>query len=161
MNDAGEEQRTMHLEQLDYGDVDVATAIVAVQQAAYPLEAELIGFDRIPPLIETTDDVTALDMVIIGAINASGELLGLIGYERGDDLVDVDRLAVLPTHGGRGIATALLTEVHSREGDAPSFEVSTGAANAPAIGLYRKLGYREVDRFEIPDGPAMVTLRRP
>ncbi|MEO1056215.1 MAG: GNAT family N-acetyltransferase [Actinomycetota bacterium] len=150
----------MHLEHLDHRDIDVAAAIVAVQQAAYPLEAELIGFDRIPPLIETSDDIAALDLVIIGSIDTSGEMLGLVGYQRVDDLVDIDRLAVLPQCGGRGIATTLLTEVHEREHDAPIFEVSTGAANAPAIGLYRKLGYRRTGSFEIPDGPTMLTLRR-
>lgn len=151
----------MQLVQLDHRDVDVAAAIVAVQQAAYQIEAELIGFAEIPRLADTAADIAALDMVLIGAVDADDALVGLVGYQRVDDLIDIDRLAVLPTYGGRGIATTLLTEVHSRESDAPTFEVSTGAANAPAIGLYRKLGYCEVGRFEIPDGPAMVTLRRP
>ena len=128
---------------LDHRAADVAAAIVDVQRAAYRVEAELIGYDRMPGLTEEVADVAALDLTILG-VHDGGRLAGLVGYARRDGFVEVDRLAVEPTWFRRGVGRALVTAVHVREPDAGHFEVSTGVANAPGVGLYTSLGYQEV-----------------
>src|SRR5581483_9906282 len=140
-----------------HGVPEVAAAIVDVQRAAYAVEAEIIGYDRMPPLRETASDVVSLDLTMLGAVD--GELVGILGYRRNDDGVDIDRLAVDPGSFRRGIGRALLTELHECEHGAIRFDVSTGAANMPARALYAALGY-ELRRERVLDGVRVAFLRR-
>ena len=48
------------LDSVDPTDPIVATRIVEIQRAAYRVEAELIGFDGIPQLAESVEQVQAL-----------------------------------------------------------------------------------------------------
>jgi len=145
---------------VDHRATDVAAAIVDVQRAAYQVEAELIGYDRIPGLVETAADVAALDLTILG-VHDDGRLVGLVGYTRGDDVVEIERLAVAPAQFRRGVGQALVAAVHERESDATRFEVSTGAANAPGVGLYTALGYRRVDTRVLDGCPVVFLVRAP
>ena len=137
----------------------MAASTVEVQRAAYRVEADLIGFDGIPPLHETAGDVEALDLVLLGA-HDDGRLVGLVGYRRDGDTVDIDRLAVHPDHHRKGIGAALLRQVHLIEATATAFEVSTGEANLPAVALYERLGYRSTGTAEIAPGTRVRRLRR-
>lgn len=128
---------------LDQTDLSVAAEVLSLQRAAYRVEADLIESDEIPPLHDTLDDVSSLDLVILGAREQS-DLVAIVGYRRIADLVDIDRLAVHPSRFRHGIAARLLREVHQREKDARRFEVSTGARNWPAVEFYTRLGYRRL-----------------
>ena len=143
---------------LDHRDRQVAERIRHLQRASYGVEALLIGYDRMPPLVERTDDIMELVLTILGVVEQR-ELQGLVGYRRHRDLVDVDRLAVHPSKFRRGIGARLLESVHEREQDARRFEVSTGANNEPAIALYRAAGYTPMGE-EDRDGVAVVQLVR-
>lgn len=56
------------LRPLDLSDPDVADRVVAIQRAAYRVEADLIGFDGIPPLHDTV-------VVSTGTANAPARAL--------------------------------------------------------------------------------------
>ena len=126
---------------IDHTTPAIAAAVVTVQRAAYRVEADLIGYDRIPPLLESEEDVMALDLVILG-VHDDGQLVGLAGYEVDDGVVEINRLAVDPRWFRRGIARALVKEIHARIPAAGRFVVSTGAANTPATTFYASLGYQ-------------------
>ena len=111
-----------------------------------------------PPLLEKVDDIASLPLTMLGATEGE-ELQGILGYRRVDDVVDIDRLAVYPARFRKGVGTSLLSSLHELEPDAQRFEVSTGAANAPAIALYRRAGYRETVR-EQRDGVEIINLVR-
>jgi ribosomal protein S18 acetylase RimI-like enzyme len=143
---------------LEHREMDVASAIVALQKPAYAIEAALIGYDQMPGLIESAHDVTQLRLTMLGAFE-DGQLAGILGYERTDDLVDLDRVAVSVTHFRRGIGRTLLDALHEREVTAKRFEVSTGAANPAAIALYGATGYRVVSE-ETLGGVRVVHLER-
>jgi ribosomal protein S18 acetylase RimI-like enzyme len=136
----------------------VAAGIVALQRASYAVEARLIGSDEIPPLRETADELARLELTVLGAVEG-GDLVGIVGYRRTDEVVDVDRLAVHPSSFRRGVARELIHELHSRESDAHRFEVSTGAENEPAIALYERMGYGR-ERLEAISGLMIVHLAR-
>lgn len=144
---------------LEHRQLDVASAIVEVQRAAYAIEAEIIGFNGIPPLHETVEQVAALDLTILGAFDGLA-LAGLVGYERDGDVVDIDRLAVAPQFFRHGVGRALVTAVHERESDAGTFTVSTGALNTPAIELYTRLGYRRLADRDLPEGLTIAVFKR-
>jgi ribosomal protein S18 acetylase RimI-like enzyme len=128
---------------LDQSEPSVAAKVVALQRAAYHIEAQLINFDGIPPLLETENDVSELKITILGALDGT-DVVGIVGYRRPGDVVEIDRLAVNPGVFHSGIATFLIMDVRRREHDASRFEVSTGAQNYPAIALYTKLGFRRL-----------------
>jgi ribosomal protein S18 acetylase RimI-like enzyme len=143
---------------LDHRDAGVAARIRDLQRASYRVEADLIGFDKMPPLLEDVEDIARLKLTVLGAVERH-EVLGVLGYSRDDGIVDIDRLAVDPTHFRRGVGRMLLDALHRRESDADRFEVSTGADNEPAIGLYRVMGY-EPTHGEISAGVNLVHLAR-
>jgi ribosomal protein S18 acetylase RimI-like enzyme len=143
---------------LDHVEPGLAARIAGLQRASYSVEAELIGFGEIPPLRETPAAVARLDLTILGALE-HGDLVGILGYRRFRDLVDIDRLAVHPSSFRRGVARSLIEELHAREVDAARFEVSTGADNEPAIAFYREMGYR-LERDEVISSLRIVHLAR-
>lgn len=88
-----------------------------------------------------------------------GILHGLLGFERIGDVVDIDRLAVHPSAFRRGIAKALLDDLHRRQADASRFDVSTATGNRPALALYERMGYR-IRRTSTIAGLDIVYLSR-
>jgi ribosomal protein S18 acetylase RimI-like enzyme len=144
---------------LDQRNPRMAAQIVAVQHAAYRTEAQLIGFDDIPPLHETAADVMQLDLTLLGIIDG-GELAALLGYRRRDLDVEIDRLAVHPSSFRRGFARRLIEELHRREAVATRFDVSTGRDNVPALTLYLQLGYQPVGEVDLPEGVTITRLAR-
>ena len=67
----------MELQRLDLTDRAVAGAVLAVQRRAYRVEADLVGFDAIPPLHETLADLQASTETFLAA-NVDGQLAGLV-----------------------------------------------------------------------------------
>lgn len=149
---------------LDQRSMETAAQIRSVQRAGYAVEAVLIGYDQMPGLVESDDDVAVLDLTILGAhvvgpASSGPRLVGIIGYRRLGTIVDLDRLAVDPSHFRQGVARSLVEELHRREDTARRIEVSTGAANMPARTLYENLGYR-LQREETRQGVRIVHLAR-
>ncbi|WP_327106477.1 GNAT family N-acetyltransferase [Nonomuraea glycinis] len=114
--------------------------LLEMQQAAYAVEAEIIGDDRIPPLHETLDDLLALPLAWLGAFEDEGRLVGAVAWAQISDELDLDRLIVHPGAHRRGIGRMLVKEVMARAG-ARRIVVSTGRDNVPARALYEGLGF--------------------
>jgi ribosomal protein S18 acetylase RimI-like enzyme len=145
---------------LDHRDQAVAEAIVGIQRAAYAVEAETLGFDGIPPLFEFAEHVRRLDLTILG-LQVGTDVVAVLGFRPVGYGVDIDRLAVDPAHFRHGHARCLLTHLHERVApNAARFTASTGAANVPAVNLYRSLGYRVVQEVVLPEGLPVVRLER-
>jgi GNAT superfamily N-acetyltransferase len=145
---------------LDHGSPAVARQIVEVQQAGYRVEAQLTGYDGMPGLTQDADAVAALDETLLGA-SEDEHLLGVLGYTRHGDQVDVSRLVVHPHHFRKGIGTLLLRELHAREQDARRVEVTTSTGNTPATALYLREGYVIVDRDDTGPVPVSHFARTP
>jgi ribosomal protein S18 acetylase RimI-like enzyme len=114
--------------------------LLDLQHAAYTVEAQIIGDDRIPPLHETSDDLLALPLTWLGAFDDEGRLVGAVAWARTSDEVDLDRLIVHPGAHRQGIGRTLVKEVVARAG-ARRVVVSTGRDNVPARALYEGLGF--------------------
>ena len=75
-------------------------------------------------------------------------VVGYIGSQTCGDETDMMNVAVHPDHRRRGIAESLIDclilELKNRGSHCLSLEVR--ASNDPAIGLYEKLGFRQVGR---------------
>lgn len=146
---------------VDHRAPDVAAELMVVQRAAYRVEADLIGYQGLPGLTEGPADIAGLDLTVLAVRDDGGELLGLLGYERDGEEVDIDRLAVAPAAFRQGVGRALVVAVHDREADAGRFKVSTGSDNTPAVALYTALGYLPVGSKVIEGCPVTRFARMP
>ncbi len=71
------------------------------------------------------------------------------GYGYVDDSTPELSIAVLPEHRGKGVGTQLLTRLlEVAKGTYPSVSLSVRATN-PALGLYKRLGFKVVGGSEI------------
>ena len=138
---------------LDITEPGVAERVVELQRSAYAVEAELIGFDGIPPLHESASDVISLSIEWVGAFE-DGTLVGGIGYRDRATERDIDRLFVDPALARRGIGRALVNAVLG----VARVTVSTGTANPPALALYESLGFQRQGITEIAPGITVTSL---
>ncbi|MET9339661.1 MULTISPECIES: GNAT family N-acetyltransferase [unclassified Nonomuraea] len=132
-------------------DLEPDRTLLDLQHAAYAVEAELIGDDRIPPLRETLDDLIAAPLAWRGAFDDEGMLVGAVAWTETDDLVDIDRLVVDPRAHRRGIGRTLVAELLDRA-DGRTTVVSTGRGNVPARTLYERLGFTRIEDVEVISG---------
>lgn len=145
---------------LNHRDVDMAAQILAVQLPAYRVEAELIGFDGIPPLRDTAESIMGSEEQFVGFMRGGG-LAGFISYELQEDAVDICRLVVDPSCFRQGIARKLLTHVLQGVGERKKVTVSTGTKNEPAKVLYRSFGFAWKKEIEVAPGVSITEFELP
>jgi len=144
---------------LDLGDRRLAERLLAIQHAAYAVEAELIGFDGIPPLQEDLAGLRSSTEYWLGRYDGT-LLVGAVAYEFPDArTVEISRLVVDPAPARRGHGRALLDHLDRIE-PRPVSLVSTGSANTPAVTLYKARGYTETDQVEVAPGIYITRFSR-
>ncbi|WP_068503517.1 GNAT family N-acetyltransferase [Paenibacillus kribbensis] len=138
-------------------DDDIVSQIWRLQHVAYRLEAELIGFEEIPPLMDTFDTLKSCGESFYGWME-DGELLGALAVQsESPDSLTLTRMMVHPDHFRKGIADSLMAHVLNEHRHIPLFIVSTGTLNTPAVALYRKHGFRPVSAAEVAPGVELTT----
>ena len=136
------------IRRIDNTDPTIADRITAIQKLAYAVEADLIGFDGIPNLHETVDEIRAMShLEWLGAFDGD-DLAGFIGWADHGEHIDIDRLAIDPIFSRRGHGRALVRAVPW----APMQKVSTGSLNDPAVRLYESEGFIATEQIEIAPG---------
>ncbi|MER6389017.1 GNAT family N-acetyltransferase [Streptomyces sp. NPDC001523] len=142
---------------LDLDHDPTAAAVHRVGRAAYAVEAALIGFDGIPALRESLDEMRGRPLRWIGAVARDGAVAGFLAWEDTEDGgVCVDRLCVDPAWFRRGVASLLCARLPADR----RVTVTTGAANAPAVALYERLGFLRGEDFEPVPGLRMASFSR-
>lgn len=123
-----------------------AKEIQKIQQAAYRIEAELMGFYEIPQLHETVHEIQCSAETFFGY--SKERLLGVISCRVEEGIVDIHRLVVDPAQFRKGIGKQLIDYLleHFRGYE---FRVTTGTANKPAIALYKAYGFQEQRLIEV------------
>jgi ribosomal protein S18 acetylase RimI-like enzyme len=125
-----------------------ANQILELQKLSYRVEANLIGSDLIPGLFENLEQLQNCDETFYGFFE--GEILcGAISFKLEQQTLDIHRVMVHPDHFRKGIAQLLLEFVLKLNLNVKRCIVQTGALNAPAIGLYQKLGFLEFEQREV------------
>lgn len=144
---------------IDIRQPDTAGLVYRLQQAAYTVESQLIGYPELPPLRETAADLQRSDEQFL-ACWEQGQMVGAVSYLRRGETVEICRLVVSPAYFRRGIAGKLLAAVETGESDIRQITVSTAAKNLPAITLYQKHNYRVARRTVLADGLVLVELQK-
>lgn len=133
----------------------------SLQHKAYRLEAEIIGFHDIPPLLETRDMLSRVTEEFYGCFDETEELLGAVAVmEESPGKLTVTRMMVSPDHFRQGVAGRLLEFIFARYAEMEQFIVSTGKLNLPAVTLYTKHGFIPAGSEEVVPGVELLELHR-
>lgn len=151
----------MEIRSLSLSDSETIGQLWRLQHVAYRLEAEIIGFQEIPPLMDTIETLQNCGETFYGCIDTDGELLGAVAVaEEEQNILTITRMMVHPDHFRKGIAAALMTHVFEQHPDFPRYLVSTGTLNEPAVKLYTKFGFKPVEVMEIAPGVELTTFHK-
>ncbi|GAB6992448.1 GNAT family N-acetyltransferase [Paenibacillus pini] len=149
------------IKQLSLQNEDIIDQIWNLQQIAYRLEAEIIGFMDIPPLLDTHESLRALKEIFYGLLDEEGNLIGAVAVEsESKGSLTLTRMMVHPNHFRKGIAGQLIQYVFDHHPDIERFIVSTGAKNRPAFSLYVKYGFVPFDTFTVAPGVELTTFHK-
>lgn len=151
----------VRVEPFDHRDPAWATRLHAVMTLAYAQEARLLGVRDFAPLQRSVSDLQAGSEFHLGAFSGDDLLAALsIGADDEPGQLLICALVVHPRAQRQGLGRRLVREALQR-GQGMAFAVSTGAANAPALALYRSLGFVAYRHGRLgPEALAMVKLRR-
>ncbi|MCE5171905.1 GNAT family N-acetyltransferase [Paenibacillus profundus] len=139
------------IKQLEMNDEETLEQLWYLQQLAYRIEADILGFDRIPPLMDTIEDLRQTVEKFYGWWDGV-ELVGALSYEMvTPTIMDICRLMVRPDHFRQGIGSELLRFALQCP-QVSIFRIATGVRNLPALKLYEREGFRAVRDEEIASG---------
>ncbi|MEU1035249.1 GNAT family N-acetyltransferase [Streptomyces mirabilis] len=136
--------------ELDLADETTAAAVHRIGRRAYAVEADLIGFDGIPALRESLEELQAQPLRWLGAKTDGGQIVAFVAWQHlaGEGGIDIARVCVDPAWFRRGLASRLLGRLLADSAPTGHVLVSTGADNLPAIALYERHGFSRVGTTE-------------
>lgn len=146
---------------LDLQDEIILSELWSLQHKAYRLEAEMIGFHEIPPLLETRDMLSRSQEEFYGRFDGSGDLMGAVAVmEESPGKLTVTRMMVSPEYFRQGVAGSLLEFIFAHYPGMEQFIVSTGKLNVPAVTLYTKHGFIPAGLEEVAPGVELIEFYR-
>ncbi|WP_151737444.1 GNAT family N-acetyltransferase [Paenibacillus tengchongensis] len=152
---------TTTITRLDLQDGYTVDELWSLQHKAYRLEAELIGFREIPPLLETREMLRSSKETFFGRFDDREELMGAVAVmEETPGRLTVTRMMVNPECFRQGVAGSLLEYLFDRYSGMEQFIVSTGKLNSPAVALYTKYGFIPVSAEEVAPGVELIEFHR-
>ena len=147
------------IKKLNLQNTETSKAILELQLASYQVEADLIGFQEIPPLKDTLETLTQCDEVFYGYY-CDNVLAGIISYQIEGEILDIHRVAIHPAYFRRGIANQLLHFIEKIDITINKIIVATGKENYPAVHLYLKNGYKRTREIEIRKGIFLLEFKK-
>lgn len=95
---------------------------------------------------EIQNDIISHPIVVVE--RPEDEVVGYVIYWQVQDDVQINNVAVHPDCRGRGIGEALLSSVieKMKDGSVGFISLEVRCSNAPALGLYGKLGFRIIGK---------------
>ncbi|MCQ4088741.1 GNAT family N-acetyltransferase [Saccharibacillus sp. JS10] len=149
------------IDKLDMSNESLVEELFQLQQIAYRLEAQLIGFEEIPPLADTIATLKRSSDIFYGYTSEEGRLIGAIAVEEefpGE--LTLTRMMVHPDFFRQGIATRLIAYIFLHYPNFKTYKVSTGTTNEPAMRLYQNFGFVPFRKEYVAPGVELTTLRR-
>ncbi len=138
------------IQKIDPANTAVAQQLYELFQASYAVEAKLLGAVDFPPLKRKAGEFAGSGNDFYGYF-VDDVMAAATEVDKGPETTHIQSLVVHPRFFRRGIGAALVNFV-LEEYDAGIFTVETGAANAPATQLYRKMGFRELYEYDTDHG---------
>jgi ribosomal protein S18 acetylase RimI-like enzyme len=128
-----------------------ADKLTMLARAAYARHVAVIGREPMPMTADWAQLVSEQEIWIVDGL--AGEAVASLALELQADHVMVWSVAVAPAHQQRGLGRCLMAfaETRARELQRPELRLFTNARMEGNIALYRRLGYRETQREQLPD----------
>lgn len=139
------------------GDVD---GVLAVQHAAFAIEAQLYDDPSLPPLQESREQLVA-DLDNSHALVAldGDRLVGSVRVRVDGTSLHIARLSVAPDRQGCGLGALLLARAEA-VAEADEALLFTGHLSASNLRLYARAGYVEQRRVPVDERVTLVYLRK-
>lgn len=147
------------IKMIDIQNMKMADEVLAMQKSSYKVEAEIIGFMDIPPLLETVEELMNSGETFIGSYIGE-QLAGAVSYKIIGNKLDIHRVMVHPLHFRKGIAKNLLIHLEEFQQGIDQIIVSTGSLNLPAIELYTKLGFELISKTKTKEGLSLAHFQK-
>jgi len=142
---------------MEAGDVD---AVLAVQRAAFTIEAQLYDDPSLPPLQESREQLVADLDSSHGLVALDGDrLVGSVRVRVDGTSLHIARLSVAPDQQRRGLGALLLARAESVAGATEAL-LFTGHLSASNLRLYARAGYVEQRRVRVDERVTLVYLRK-
>jgi len=126
---------------IERASINDAQEILSLQKLAYQGEAKIYDDFKIPPLVESLDDLKdKFKSHVFLKATVDGKIIGSVRVLQKDGTCCIGRLMVHPDFQNRGVGTKLLLEIE-RMFSCARFELFTGDKSVKNIHLYQKLGY--------------------
>jgi len=133
------------IKKLDHKIIGVSEKIRSIFQESYAVEAKLLQAKDFPPLKRDIDDFLNSETEFYGYYK-SQEMVAVIEVKNNKDSTHVHSLVVAPKFFRQGIAQSLISYLLDSF-DSALYTVETGAENQPAVTLYKKNGFVEIERY--------------
>jgi GNAT superfamily N-acetyltransferase len=139
------------------GDLD---AVLAVQRAAFTIEAQLYDDPSLPPLHESREQLVADLDGGHGLVALDGDrVVGSVRARVEGTSLHIARLSVAPDQWGGGLGSLLLARAES-VAEAEEALLFTGHLSASNLRLYARAGYVEQRRVRVDERVTLVYLRK-
>lgn len=141
---------------------DDVPAMLCVQKRAFESEARLYNVFDIPPLTETTAEVSLLfPLYTFFKAECEGRVVGAVRARVTDEnACYVGRLCVEPAYQHRGIASRLMDAVEARFQNVFWYTLITGGKSDHNIRFYNRRGYLVYDTRYVPEEKVTFVFMR-
>ncbi len=147
----------MQISRLTHHDNRQAAQIWNLFQAAYEIEAQVLGLQNFPPLNRTIHQIQKAKTTFYGCCSNTRLVAAMEIDWCNKSTFHIDSFGVSPKHFRQGFGSKLLTGVLD-ELEWQQVTVATAVANAPARHLYQKHGFYPQKYWLTADNISMVTL---
>jgi ribosomal protein S18 acetylase RimI-like enzyme len=146
---------------IEKATVSDAEELLALQKLAYRSEAEIYNDDRLPPLVQTLEDMKEefKNQLFLEAV-MDGRIIGSVRAYAKEGTCYIGRLVVHPDFQSRGIGTRLMNDIERSFCGCKRFELFTGDRSERNLYLYQKCGYRIFKTAKITDQTDIVYLEK-
>ncbi len=153
------------MKELTFDTHDQALEFLSLQMEAFLVEAKIIDYQEIPPLLDSLSSLRSSREMFIGYFlqqdNQRDKLVGAISYDVDTNVATIARLVVNPSYFRHGIATALLHHVFQllQQIEVHQVFVLVASDNLPAMKLYSSVGF-EFQQSMIYHNISLSTLQK-
>ncbi|WP_010502172.1 GNAT family N-acetyltransferase [Paenibacillus elgii] len=144
---------------IDLSDQNAVLELLSLQQVAYRIEAELVGFEEIPPLLDSPLSLRESGEAFFGCY-LDERLVGAAACKQSPKEMTVCRMMVHPDWFRHGIASRLLEHIEQHVQPGTLIKVATGTNNTPAVRLYEKHGYEPVQVQLLAPGITLTQFQK-
>lgn len=146
------------IQKLNHKNQQLAVEIRDVFQASYAIEAEILEAIDFPPLKRTLSEYSNSETDFYGYYT-NHILSAVVELKINNDSIHIQSLVVDPKFFRRAIASQLIQFVFENF-NTPLLTVETGLNNTPAVLLYKKHGFIEVEQFDTSHGIRKIRFEK-